>query len=268
MPKVSVIMGVYNGKNGLKRAIDSILNQTFEDFEFLICDDASTDGSSEILKAYAFRDRRIKIFTNRKNRKLAASLNRCIRAASGEYIARMDDDDYSHRERLAKQVAFLEQHPEYAFVGTAAARFDKNGIWGKSFGTAYPDLKQCYKKVQFIHPSVMMRSDLLREVGGYTENKENERSQDYDLWCKFYQKGYQGCNLQETLFYYRESQRSIQKRKKRYRIDFLKKQLRWRRRLKLPVWYDIYAWIEVYKIMMPNFILLHMRKRRLQKGLS
>lgn len=265
MPKVSVIMGVFNGEKGLRRAMDSILNQTFEDFEFLICDDASTDRSSQILREYASKDRRVCLFTNKKNRKLAASLNRCIKAASGEYIARMDDDDYSRRERLEKQVEFLDHHPEYAFVGTGSARFDQKGIWGKDFDLEQPDLKQCYQKVQFTHPSVMMRRSALEDVGGYTENKENERSQDYDLWCKLYQKGYRGYNLQEILFYYGESRMSVKKRKKKHRIDFFRKQLRWRRRLKLPFWYDVYAWMEVSKIMIPNSILLHMRRQRMRK---
>jgi len=255
-------MGVYNGQEGLKRSIDSILNQTYEDFEFIICDDASTDKSGEILKEYAKKDKRIRVLTNQTNKKLAATLNYCIQEAAGEYIARMDDDDRAFKKRFEKQVAFLDAHPEYALVGTGVKRFDKQGVWGETFCVRQPSLKQCFQNVQFVHPSVMMRSAALKEVGGYTEDKENYRSQDYDLWCKLYQKGYQGYNLQEPLLYYCESPESITRRKKRHRIDFFKKQMRWRKRLKLPGWYDVYAWIGLCKILIPNRVLLYIRKRR------
>ena len=103
MPKISVIMGVHNGEKTLPRAIDSILNQTFTDFELIICDDCSTDATIQVIKDYIEKDNRVILIRNESNSGLAASLNNCINISKGEYIARMDDDDISHVDRFEKQ---------------------------------------------------------------------------------------------------------------------------------------------------------------------
>ena len=115
-PTVSVIMAVYNGQPLLKEAVRSILGQTFEDFEFLVVDDGSTDGSGELLQS--FEDPRIRVITNAGNRGLTASLNRAIEQARGDYVARQDADDFSHPTRLARQVGYLDAHPDTALLGT------------------------------------------------------------------------------------------------------------------------------------------------------
>ena len=132
MPKVSIIMGVYNCKNLdlLKNSIDSIINQTFKDWEFIICNDGSTDATLDNLNKLKALDQRIKIITYEENKGLAYALNECIKYADGEYIARQDDDDVSYSERIEKQVKFLENNPQYAVVGTNADVYDSNGIWG------------------------------------------------------------------------------------------------------------------------------------------
>ena len=119
MPKVSVVMSVYNAEPYLEAAIDSILNQTFRDFEFVIVDDGSTDGSTEILEKYAKGDSRIRLVHNAFNKGLIRSLNRGVKLAKGEYIARQDGDDVSLPQRLASQVQFLDEHPE---IGVHSAR--------------------------------------------------------------------------------------------------------------------------------------------------
>ena len=118
MPKVSVIMGTYNGEKTLDAAIQSICDQTFTDWEFIICDDCSTDGTWEKILKWEKKDSRIKGVRNSQNMKIAASSNRCIALAEGSYIAKMDDDDVSYSTRLEKQVQFLEQHPDIAFVSS------------------------------------------------------------------------------------------------------------------------------------------------------
>lgn len=128
MPEVSVIMGVFNSAKKVGVAIESILNQTFTDFEFIICDDASTDNTYETIKEYAGKDKRIKLLKNEKNLGLAGTLNICLESARGKYIARMDDDDFSHPQRFEKQIKFLDENPEYAIVGTSKNYFDENGI--------------------------------------------------------------------------------------------------------------------------------------------
>lgn len=123
-PKVSVVMSVYNGEKYLPETIDSILNQTFKDFEFIIINDGSTDKTAKILTSYD--DPRIRIF-NQENMGLTKSLNRAISLAKGEYIARMDADDISYPERLKKQVDYLNKNPDIGLVGSKYIRIDKRG---------------------------------------------------------------------------------------------------------------------------------------------
>ena len=123
-PKVAVLMSVYNGEKYLREAINSILSQTFNDFEFLIINDGSTDGTADILKSYT--DSRIKIINNEKNIGLTKSLNKGLKIAKGEYIARQDADDISMPERLKEEVAFLEIHKDYAVVGTFVKILNEN----------------------------------------------------------------------------------------------------------------------------------------------
>ncbi|HXK49687.1 MAG TPA: glycosyltransferase family 2 protein, partial [Clostridiales bacterium] len=111
-PAISVIMSVYNSEQYLQESIDSILDQTFNDFEFIITDDCSTDGSFEIIKSYAMLDKRIKYFRNSENIGLTKSLNLMLDIAKGKYIARMDSDDISMPDRFSKQFDFMENNPE------------------------------------------------------------------------------------------------------------------------------------------------------------
>ena len=131
MPRVSIIMGVYNGSLKMDVSINSIIAQTYKDWEFIICDDGSKDDSFSKLQEYASKDARIVIVKNEQNSGLAKTLNNCLSVAKGQYIARMDDDDYSHPDRLEKEVAFLDEHPEYAIVATGRNMVDENGLWGE-----------------------------------------------------------------------------------------------------------------------------------------
>ena len=136
MPLLSVISGAYNiAANGelSRKSIESILNQSYTDFEFIICNDGSHDSTDVLLREYGDRDPRIKIITNDKNMGLAHSLNRCIEIASGKYIARHDLDDVSATERLEKQVSYLEENEKTDLLGTAAALFDENGVFDEEY---------------------------------------------------------------------------------------------------------------------------------------
>ena len=126
-PKVSVIMSVYNGEKYLKEAINSILNQTFKDYEFIIVNDASTDKSIKILEEYAKKDNRIGLIHNEKNIGLTRSLNKAIKSANGAYIARQDADDISLPPRLEEEVNFLDKHPTVGLVGSYAWMIDEKG---------------------------------------------------------------------------------------------------------------------------------------------
>ena len=124
-PKVSVIMGIYNCEKTLPEAIESILRQTYPNWELILCDDGSSDGTYAIADSYAKRDpQRIILIRNETNKKLAYTLNRCLSVASGELIARMDGDDISHPDRFLRQTEYLLAHPDVQLVGTDMRCFD------------------------------------------------------------------------------------------------------------------------------------------------
>ena len=199
-PRVSVVMSVYNDQSHLQEAVESILAQTFEDFELIAIDDGSTDQSSALLKA--FDDPRLKIL-EQDNRGLTCSLIRGVSTARGQYLARQDADDVSDAERLAEQVAFLDSHPEVALVGTMAAIIDERGDRISSRRLeARPDAAhgKLSRENQFVHGSLMMRRDAYQAVGGYREFFRY--SQDYDLVLRLAER-WQTANLPNMRYRHR-----------------------------------------------------------------
>src|SRR3989338_1379355 len=161
LPKITVLITVFNGEKYLNECIDSVLNQSFEDFEFLIIDDKSTDGSLKIIKSYA--DKKIRIIENHKNFGQVKSLNIGLDSARGEYVARLDQDDVMIKDRLAKQLDFLRKNPDVSAVGTWARVIDEQGsVFKRSCPPARNE--QMLANVFFvcyylIHPSVTFRKD-------------------------------------------------------------------------------------------------------------
>lgn len=184
-PHVTVLLSVYNGERFLAEAIDSILGQSYENYEFIIIDDASTDSTAEILKRYARKDSRIKIVTNPVNLRLAASLNKGISLASGELIARMDADDVSLPDRLEKQVAFMQANPNVSICGTALS------VYGSPDTIWLPPLDDHAIKTMFFfesclyHPTVIMRKRLFSD---FSYSSSMLPAEDYDLWSRFAEK--------------------------------------------------------------------------------
>ncbi|QMT16760.1 glycosyltransferase [Planococcus maritimus] len=224
MPKVSVIMGVYNTNDEkmLKQAIDSILNQTFEDLEFIIRDDGSTDNTFEIVERLTSEDQRVKLLKNTKNIGLAATLNKCLENAQGKYIARMDADDICSLERIEKQVSFLDNNKEYSLVGSNATLFDGESEIKTRKMPEFPKKESFLFNSPYIHPTIMMDSEVYKILGGYRESKETLRCEDYDLFFRLYTLGYKGYNIQENLFKFREDNNAFKRRKFKYRIDEMK----------------------------------------------
>lgn len=211
-PLVSVIMGVYNSEKSVEKCIESVLQQTYKEWEFIICDDCSTDRTYEVLKKYEKRDQRIKILWNAQNIKLAASLNKCLDAAKGKYIARMDGDDECYPDRFAEQVSFLEDNLEYAVVGSAADITDGEKIVETRQMERIPSKKKILFGPPFMHPTIMMRKTVYDDLDGYTVCERTKRTEDLDLWFRFYEKGYKGYNLQKPLLLYHESKEDYKKR--------------------------------------------------------
>jgi len=215
-PRVSVIMGAYNCASTVAASIESILGQGYRDFEFVICDDGSSDATPEILHSYAERDDRVVVIRNEVNHGLSRSLNRCIETARGEYLARMDGDDVSREDRLGRQVRFLDDHPEYAFCGCSVALFDSGGVWGKIDYPEIPEARSFLLRSPFAHPTVMFRASCFEKAGCYDCGSSIGRSEDYDLFMRLYAKGLRGYNIPDYLFEYREELLSYRRRRLRY----------------------------------------------------
>lgn len=178
---ISVIMPVYNGAEHLAESIDSILTQSFVNFEFIIIDDASTDATTQILADYAAEDDRIRVLTNGLNAKIAVSLNRGLEFARAPLIARMDADDWSHPERLAKQYAFMQANPDVTVCGTWLETYETGEQW-KYPVTNSGIRKQLFFGSAFGHPTVMFRKARILHCGGYAASMPP--AEDYDLWVK------------------------------------------------------------------------------------
>jgi len=196
--KISVIMSVFNGEKYIKEAVESILDQTYQDFEFIIVNDASTDNTEGMLEQ--FNDSRINIIRNDSNLGLTKSLNIALKHARGEYIARMDADDISHPLRFEKQVMFLENNKECLVVGTWLSVIDEKGreygTWGEY--ESYEDIRNgLLIKNQIGHGSAMIRRIALYNIGGYDE--KFLFAQDYDLWLKLSEIG-ELWNIPEQLY--------------------------------------------------------------------
>ena len=180
-------MSVYNGSSYLEETMESIVNQTFTDFEFIIIEDCSTDNSPEIIANYANKDKRIIIVKNEENIGLTKSLNKGLKLAKGDYIARQDADDVSLPSRLEKEVLLLENNPE---IGLVSCSFDVIDSQGNRIGEhkrlkSNPDLVSWYLLFHNHiggHSQVMFRKKLAIELGGYDENRRY--SQDYELWSR------------------------------------------------------------------------------------
>jgi glycosyltransferase involved in cell wall biosynthesis len=201
---VSVVMPVYNGQRFLEQALDSIVAQTYRDFDFHVVDDGSTDDTPRILRRYAARDPRIILHTLERNQGFAAALNVGCRAARGDLIARMDADDVSLPNRLERQITFLRRHSDVGVLGTCVQVIDEDGRLGAVWPcpaqpglTAWTLMFTCI----VVHPSVMLRRSLLERSGfyplGYTP------VEDYALWMRM-AKMTRITNLPDVLVRYRE----------------------------------------------------------------
>ena len=202
MPKISVLMGAYNCGSTIGKSIESIQNQTFTDWEMIICDDGSADNTAEVVKEYQKNDNRIIFISNDKNRGLSYTLNHCLEKASGEYCARMDGDDLCDETRFEKQAKFLDEHPEYGFVSTTMKRFDERGEYMvPEIGEGYsPTNKSFIKGSPFCHAPAMLRKSTYDAVDGYRVDDRVLGVEDYDMWFRIYAKGIKGYIIEEPLY--------------------------------------------------------------------
>ena len=242
MPKVSVAMGVYNCAATLPEAIDSLLTQTYTDWELVMCDDGSTDDTAAVALSYCERyPEKIRLVSNKRNLGLNKTLNHCLRECRGEYIARMDGDDISLPERFEREVEFLATHPEYAIVSTQMVYFDENGDFMVGTGGGEPNLRGMAKGSPHCHAPCMVRREAYEAVGGYAERDDRLRVEDWDLWLRMYELGYRGYNLNLPLYKMRDDRNARLRRKFKYRINEAKVGASAVKRLGLPKGCYLYA---------------------------
>lgn len=262
-PKVSVIMGIYNCDQTLRESIESIINQTYNNWELILCDDASTDGSYQIAEQYALAyPDKIRLLRNQRNLRLSAALNRCLAHASGEYIARMDGDDISLPERLDRQVEFLEAHPEYQVVGTNMFSFDERGVRGIRRTMEIPGKTELRYGTPFAHATVMMRKYAYDALGGYREGDEVTRCEDLDLWFRFFAERFQGYNLQLPLYKVREGVPGFRRRNFLSSIKVAKVCYRGFRLLGYPRRYYLFLLKPILAALLPSSLMKYYHNRR------
>ncbi len=218
-PPLTVLLSVHNGRRYLREAVQSILDQSFGDFEFLIINDGSTDDSLEILNEFAQKDSRIRIIS-RANRGLTVTLNEGITLARGEFIARMDADDIALPDRLEKQLAYLQNNPECVLVGSRVLLVDPEGLPIREICD-----QQTHEDIDYalmthgwplVHPAVTLRTSAVRAINGYSEKYRT--NQDHDLFLRLAEYG-RVANLPDTLLKYRQHEKSISMGNVKKRID-------------------------------------------------
>lgn len=264
-PKISVVMSVLNGSKYMDKGIQSIINQSFSDWEFIICDDGSNDETWQKLLNYAKEDSRIIPIKNEKNMGLAYSLNKCIRIARSNILARQDADDESDPKRFEIQYPYIVSHPEYAIVGTSWYNIDETGYKWETHPLADPIAKDLIWDGGFMHPSWMMYKDQLSKVGYYTEGELTRRDQDYHLVLKLYGAGMKMHNMNNVLYYYTNDANTFNRTKNWKRVKGLM-WIRWDgyRRNNFPIWNYIFVFKPLVKNILPTFITkrYYMRKNK------
>ena len=209
LPLLSVVMAARNESKFIAAAIESIVSQTYSNWELIIIDDGSIDSTPAILESYSKHDSRIRWIRNPKSQGLAASLNRGIREARGAIIMRADADDLNMPSRFEEQMRYLSNHPEIDFVGTGAIlmKEDGNDIKAVFLPSEHEEIKKiAYKNTCFFHPSVAMRKSVLERMGLYDETFL--RAQDKELWFRGLNDGCHYANISMPLIRYRVTRRS------------------------------------------------------------
>jgi len=262
-PLVSIIMGVYNTKkfDELSYSIETLLNQTYQNLEIIICDDCSTNGVFDYLMKNYSNNEKITIIRNDRNQGLASTSNRCLKYAKGQYIARQDDDDYSDLCRIEKQVSFLNKHSQFDFVSTGFTKFDKDGIWSRMIFKQEPTKRDFKYHSQHVHAATMFRRSCLEAVNGCRVNKHTEKCEDYDLFMRLYASGYKGANLPETLYYYNFPRNFTRKIKYKYKMSEARIRFYGFRAMKLPIVDYFYVLKPVLAGLLPERFRAKMKKR-------
>lgn len=261
--KISIIMGIYNCAKYLDEAIESILAQTYTNWQMIMCDDCSVDNTYEVASKYVKKyPNKFILIRNEQNQGLNKTLNICLELADGEYIARMDGDDISYPDRFQKEVDFLDSNPEYAIVSCPMEFFDEQGVFGRGKDFGEPQKKNIPKGTPFAHAPCMIRRNAFKDVGGYTVSDKLLRVEDQHLWIKMFSKGYRGYNLPEPLYAMRDDRNAFSRRKYKYRINEARIITIAIKELKLPLWEYIYIFKPLILGILPEWLYLKLHKKK------
>lgn len=212
-PLVTVLMGSYNPRwDRLRQAVESLSRQTLPNWELVLWDDGSSPRGAALLEQAAALDSRVRLVHGKGNRGLGYALNHGAQRARGKYLARLDDDDQCHPRRLEWQAGFLETHPQYGWVGSAALLVDSHGVWGRFKVPECPQPQDFLPHSPYVHPSVMFRPQALEAAGGYSQSPCHFGCEDYELFFRLHAMGWQGYNLQAPLLRYWEDRSSYRRR--------------------------------------------------------
>lgn len=261
MPKVSVIIGIYNCAPYLQEALDSLYAQTFQDFEIILCEDGSSDNTYEIALENQKNHSNIVLLKNPHNLGLNQTLNNCLAVAKGEYIARMDGDDISVPNRFEVLTRFLDEHPEYDFVTSQMQYFDADGVFRVGKGEGEPKITDFPKHTPFNHAPCMVRKYAYDAVGGYTVDERLLREEDYELWIKMYKHGFKGYTLNEPLYMMRDDRNATLRRNMKARKNEAYVKHLAVKEFDLPFYYNVHCLKPLILGMMPTLLYEFLHRR-------
>ena len=254
VPQISIRMGVYNCESTLRESLDSIINQTFNDWELIICDDCSTDNTFKIVQEYSKKyPKKIIVLKNDKNLTLGPTLNRCIQKVRGKYIARQDGDDFSDKNRLMEQFDFLEKNEQYDLVGTNMVSFDENGTKGVHKLKSVPDKKDLIRYgVTFSHATILIKTSVMKKLEGYSSEWYAIQAEDYELWSRFFENNFRGFNLDRNLYFVREDIQTYKRKNIRRRLRGFALRFKINKRLNANIYEYIFVMKDVIALIIPR----------------
>lgn len=237
---VSVIIACYNAEKYIDLCLNSLINQTYNNIEIVVCDDCSKDRSFELLQGWADKDSRVIILRNEKNLMAAETRNRCFKASHGDYYLIQDIDDISKPNRVEVLLnALINECGSIDFVSSQMAAFDKDpSVIDKimDIRIEYPQKKHFLWGQPFYHPATLFTKKCIEAIGGYRVAEENRRAEDYDLFMRLYAKGFKGKNISEALYLFRMDAANIRRRDFKGRIGEHKARLHGFKELGMMPW--------------------------------
>lgn len=262
MERISVLMGIYNCAPTLQEALDSLYAQTYQGFKIILCDDGSTDDTLKVAEENARLHDNVIVIRNERNMGLNYTLNHCLEYADTEYIARMDGDDLSLPTRFEKELKFLDEHPEVGVVSASMIYFDENGDFRTGRGKgSYVVATDFIAGSPLCHAVCMARTDVFKQVGGYSVDNKLLRAEDYHLWFKIFAAGYKLYELDECLYKMRDDHKALARRNWLTRRNEAYVKHIGYKMIRLPWYYQVYAIVPILKYFAPNWLyrLVHNR---------